>query len=167
LTVWSNNSRIAFERECPSDPFEDPTLTASDAPEGANIVFLDDVPADEALTAATFTAQELAAEFGVSLQMIRHFEENRLLRRSGSEGQRGYSQRDRFTLEQIVRARRFGLSLVEIAEFLTGTDGPFQAPILWMPAERCRARIGSLKQQRDEIDAAIRDLESLMRRAKP
>ena len=82
----------------------------------------------------------------------------------GREGtRRVYRQRERITLEQIQRGLGFGLSLAEIAEFLTGTDGPFQAPVLIVPAERGKARIEILRKQRDEIDRTIRDLESLLK----
>ena len=61
---------------------------------------------------------ELAEEFGVTTRTIRFYEEKGLLapRREGQ--QRCYSAADRTKLRLILRGKRFGYSLDEIAEMI-------------------------------------------------
>ncbi|MBC7252742.1 MAG: MerR family DNA-binding transcriptional regulator [Actinobacteria bacterium] len=66
------------------------------------------------------TISELAGEFGIAPSAIRYYEEVGLLspQRNTRRGQRLYSDRDRARLKLILRGRRFGFSLAEIAEIL-------------------------------------------------
>jgi DNA-binding transcriptional MerR regulator len=140
-------------------------VTAPNALDAKTIYFLDDLSTDEDIAKVTFSIADLAAEFGLSVRAIRLYEEHGLLRPERQGVRRVFRQRDRVTLEQIQRARRFGLDLDEIAGCLIGTAGPFQSPVLQVPADRCRRRIDLLRQERDQIDRTIRDLEGLMRSA--
>ena len=139
-------------------------MTIHSARDARSIVFLDDLPTSEGIADLTFTLDELAKEFAVTPRAIRSYEERGFLQPQHRGEQRLYSQRDRVTLEQILRARRFGLSLADLDQHLTGSDGPFGSPTLVLPPDRCRARIAALKQERAAIDQAIRDLEDLASR---
>ncbi|MFH1137271.1 MAG: MerR family transcriptional regulator [Pseudomonadota bacterium] len=66
-----------------------------------------------------WTISQLAAEFGISTRTIRFYEEKNLIapdRTSG--GHRIYRKRDRARLKLILRGKRFGHSLEEIAEMI-------------------------------------------------
>jgi len=139
-------------------------LTAHNIRDAKSIVFLDDMPADDGLADLTFSVDELAREFDLAPRTIRNYEERGLLQPERRGQRRLYSQRDRITLEQILRARRFGLSLTDLDQHLIGKDGPFGSPTLVLPPDRCRARIAALKREREAIDRAIRDLENLASR---
>ncbi len=66
-----------------------------------------------------YTISELAAEFDISTRTIRFYEEKGLLSPRRSQGnQRLYGRRDRATLKLIMRGKRFGYSLEEIAEMI-------------------------------------------------
>lgn len=70
-----------------------------------------------------FSVSELAREFDISPRTIRFYEEKGLISPSRSKGnQRKYSQRDRARLKLILRGKRFGYSLDEIAEMIGMTD---------------------------------------------
>ncbi len=70
-----------------------------------------------------FYISDLAAEFEISPRSIRFYEEKGLLspRRTGGN-QRIYGKRDRTRLKLILRGKRFGYSLDEIAEMIGMTD---------------------------------------------
>lgn len=70
-----------------------------------------------------FTISELTREFDISSRTIRFYEEKGLIQPLRSESnQRVYSRRDRTRLKLILRGRRFGMSLDEIAEILGFTE---------------------------------------------
>lgn len=76
-----------------------------------------------AIRQETYTISDLAAEFDTSTRTIRFYEEKELLSPQRSTGnQRVYSRRDRARLKLILRGKRFGYSLDEIAEMIGMTD---------------------------------------------
>ncbi len=66
------------------------------------------------------TISELAREFGIAPSAIRYYEELGLLspHRETPRSRRSYGDRDRARLKLILRGRRFGFSLAEIADIL-------------------------------------------------
>lgn len=70
-----------------------------------------------------FTISDLAAEFSVTSRSIRFYEEKGLLRPSRTAGnQRIYSSKDRIRLKLILRGKRFGYTLDEIAKMIGLAD---------------------------------------------
>ena len=75
------------------------------------------------LETKTFSISELARELHISPRTIRFYEEKRLISPQRTKGnQRIYSRRDRARLKLILRGKRFGYSLDEIAEMIGMTD---------------------------------------------
>lgn len=110
---------------------------------------------------AEFAISDLAAEFGITARALRFYETKGLLRPERRGGARIYSANDRARLDLILRGKRVGFSLDEIKEMLDielvgGGDGRALAAT----AARFRARIALLERQREDIAAAIRDLEA-------
>jgi DNA-binding transcriptional MerR regulator len=74
-------------------------------------------------TNRTYTISDLSAEFEISPRTIRFYEEKGLLSPQRTKGnQRIYSKRDRARLKLILRGKRFGYCLDEIAEMIGMTD---------------------------------------------
>ncbi|MDQ7783466.1 MAG: MerR family DNA-binding transcriptional regulator [Desulfomonilaceae bacterium] len=70
-----------------------------------------------------YSISELAGEFDISPRTIRFYEEKLLLSPKRSKGNyRIYTRRDRARLKLILRGKRFGYSLEEIAEMIGMTD---------------------------------------------
>lgn len=70
-----------------------------------------------------YTISDLAAEFDISPSTIRFYEEKGLLSPERSQGnQRVYSQKHRGRLKLILRGKRFGATLDEIAEMIGMSD---------------------------------------------
>jgi DNA-binding transcriptional MerR regulator len=73
-----------------------------------------------------YSISELAAEFEISPRSIRFYEEKGLIAPNRTSGnQRIYTRRDRARLKLILRGKRFGYSLDEIAEMIGMTDAEF------------------------------------------
>lgn len=112
------------------------------------------------LVEKTFSITELADEFDVTPRAIRFYEDKGLLtpRRNGLT--RVYSHRDRARLILILRGKRVGFSLAEIKEMLdlydVDNDQIEQARYLII---KSRERIEALREQRDDIDQAMKELE--------
>jgi DNA-binding transcriptional MerR regulator len=110
-------------------------------------------------TKAEFSIGELSQEFGVTARTIRFYESENLLapRRDGTT--RVYSKRDRARLGWILRGKRVGFSLAEIAELLDMYEraGPEsqRTALDWRVAER----IAALEAQRADLDDTINELK--------
>ncbi len=109
-----------------------------------------------------FTIRELAEEFGCTHRTIRFYEDEGLLRPRREGQARIFSGRDRARLSLILRGRRLGFSLAEIAEMLHLYDAdPGHVRQLTVALERGRRRIAQLERQRGDIDAALSELKEL------
>ena len=73
----------------------------------------------------TFTISELAAQLDISPRTIRFYEKKGLISPRRTPGnQRVYTPKDRARLKLILRGKRFGFSLDEIAEMNGMPDSP-------------------------------------------
>jgi DNA-binding transcriptional MerR regulator len=103
-----------------------------------------------------YSISELAFEFEISPRSIRFYEEKGLISpRRTSGNQRIYDKRDRARLKLIMRGKRFGYSLEEIAEMIGMTDTNIDEIT---QIERS-LKYGEIKLQ--EISSRIKDLELL------
>ncbi len=114
--------------------------------------------------AETFTIAELAREFGVTPRSIRFYEDKDLLRPARDGLNRIYNRRDRARLVLILRGKRLGFSLAEIKEMLDlyklDDDRVEQ---LKYTLTRCRERLATLAQQRQDIENATTELNDICR----
>jgi len=107
----------------------------------------------------TFSIGELAEEFEVTPRAIRFYEEKGLIspRRNGQD--RVYSRRDRVRLHLILRGKRLGFSLSDVAEMINSYDlEDGQVGQLRVTLDKSRERIAALEQQRADIDEALAEL---------
>jgi DNA-binding transcriptional MerR regulator len=105
--------------------------------------------------------KEMCARFDATPRTLRYYEYIELLQPEKDGRARYYGAREVARMTLILRGRRFGFTLEEIRQWLEiyerkGT-GPQMAALVAL-ADR---QLVELKRQRDEIDAAIADLESL------
>lgn len=74
----------------------------------------------------TYTISELAAELEISTSTIRFYEDKGLLSPARTRGnQRFYTHRERGRLKLILRGKRFGATLDEIAEMVGMADAEY------------------------------------------
>jgi len=108
----------------------------------------------------TFSITELCREFDVTPRTLRFYEQKGLLSPARRGWTRIFSYRDRARLQLILRGKRMGFALEEIKEMLdlyNLRDG--QLTQLKVVSAKMRERLDALRIQREEVDAAIVDLE--------
>lgn len=113
-------------------------------------------PAEERITIA-----ELAREFDITTRAIRFYEDEGLLspRRRGQT--RIYGTRDRIRLKLILRGKRLGFALVEIAEMIGMYDAPpGEAGQLDLFLRKLAERRAMLEQQREDIKITLAELDA-------
>ena len=109
-----------------------------------------------------FSISELAQEFDVTTRAIRVYEDEGLLEPHRQGRQRVYSSRDRVRLKLILRGKRLGFSLSEIGDIIDMYDSePGEVGQLQYFIEKISVRRKTLKQQRDDIEVTLKELDSI------
>ena len=110
----------------------------------------------------TYTISDLSREFGVTTRTIRHYEAEGLLTPARDGQNRIYSARDRVHLKLILRGKRLGFSLREIAELFEMYDAPNgEVSQLKTFIGKMHARRETLLKQREDIDRVLEELDRL------
>ena len=102
------------------------------------------------------TIRELAREFGVSARTLRFYEGEALIDPVRRGRQRLYGPRDRRRLMLILRGKRIGFSLSEIAEILEICQ---REPA---DAGQLRGFISCVRERRAELDQKRLDIEAML-----
>ncbi|WP_109564397.1 MerR family transcriptional regulator [Jannaschia seohaensis] len=110
------------------------------------------------------TIRQMCDEFEVTPRTLRFYEAKELLFPKREGQKRLFTRRDRARLKLILRGKRFGFSLEEIRQLLDLYDlGDGQMTQLARSYEIGRQRLAGMVAQRDELNAAIADLEEQLR----
>lgn len=109
-----------------------------------------------------YTVPELADDLGITPRTIRFYEQKGLLNPQRAGTTRVYTRQDRAKLLLILRGKRLGFSLKEIADYLDlyGAD-PTQAEQIKMLLDRVRERILDLEEQRQALDVTLDELRDI------
>ncbi len=111
-----------------------------------------------------FGIAELAKEFGVTTRTIRFYEDKGLIAPTREGQRRIYSPRDRVRLRLIMRGKRLGLSLDEIAELIDLYDvDPSEVTQLRQFIDVIRNRKTILNGQKRDIEESLAEMERLER----
>lgn len=103
--------------------------------------------------ASTWTIAEVARDYGVTARTLRFYEDRGLLTPERRGTQRVFHPRDRVRLELVLRGRRLGFSLLQIATIVDMYDAE--------PGEAGQLRylLDQIQVRRDELDLRRRDIE--------
>jgi DNA-binding transcriptional MerR regulator len=119
------------------------------------------------LDSRTWSITELAAEYGVTLRTIRFYEDKGLLTPERRGTVRVYHPRDRVRLGLILRGKRLGFSLDQIARIVDMYDAePGEEGQLVYLLEQIRHRRADLEQRRRDIDDTLVELTEVERRCR-
>jgi DNA-binding transcriptional MerR regulator len=109
----------------------------------------------------TYSIRQLSKEFDVTARALRFYEDKGLISPERKGQTRLYSPRDRARLQLILRGKRLGFSLIEIHEILDlYTPKDHGASQMKATLVKYRKQIETLKRQREDIDAAISDMQA-------
>ena len=107
----------------------------------------------------SYTIAELAREFGVTTRTIRFYEDKKLISPERQGQRRIYSPRDRIRLRLIMRGKRLGFSLDEIAGMIDLYDvDPSETAQLTHFLEKIRERQAALRRQQKDITDILDEL---------
>jgi DNA-binding transcriptional MerR regulator len=122
---------------------------------------------DSTLRPETFSISDLASEFALTPRAIRFYEDHGLLTPERRGSRRIYSQRDRVRLKLVLRGKRLGMSLTEIAEILDLYDlDKSERSQLVKFLEILASRRLMLEQQREDIDVVLAEIDGITRDCK-
>ncbi len=111
-----------------------------------------------------YSIGDLARESGATLRAIRFYEDHGLLRPIRQGQRRIYRERDRTRLKLILRGKRLGFSLAEIAEILALYDEPRgEAGQLEFLLSKIADRRAELLAKQRDIEASLSDLDGVAR----
>lgn len=115
----------------------------------------------------TWSITDLAEEYGVTLRTIRFYEDRGLLTPERRGTTRIFHPRDRVRLGLILRGRRLGFSLGEIATIVDMYDAePGEAGQLRYLLEQIDVRRTELEQRRKDIEETLAELDEVERRCR-
>ena len=115
----------------------------------------------------TWTITAIAREFDVTLRTIRFYEDRGLLAPERRGTQRIFRARDRVRLALVLRGKRLGFTLDEIATIVDMYDAaPGEAGQLRYLLEQIDARRMELDQRRRDIEATLADLAEVEARCR-
>jgi DNA-binding transcriptional MerR regulator len=108
----------------------------------------------------TWTIAELADEFGVTHRTIRFYEDRGLLAPQRRGTRRVYHARDRVRLALVLRGKRLGFDLAEIARIVDMYDQePGEEGQLRYLLEQIERRRAELEQRRRDIEETLAELD--------
>ena len=113
---------------------------------------------------ATYSISDLAREFALTTRAIRFYEDSGLLAPRREKRTRVYGERERVRLKLILRGKRLGLALSEIAELLDlyevrrNEKAQLTAFLVLLADRRTR-----LLQQREDIEIVLAEIDGIER----
>lgn len=114
-----------------------------------------------------WSIRDLAREYDVTLRTIRHYEALGLLDPERRGQIRVFHNRDRIRLELVLRGRRLGFSLDEIARIVNMYDDrPGEAGQLRYLLDQIAVRRAELARMRDDIARTEADLDAVEARCR-
>ena len=115
----------------------------------------------------TWSIGELAAEFDTTLRTIRFYEDRGLLAPERAGTARIFHDRDRVRLQLILRGKRLGFTLTEIAHVLDlYDDQPGERGQLEYLITDIEQRRHALQAKRRDLDEALAELDALEQRCR-
>ncbi len=117
-------------------------------------------PSDGA--AAGYTIASMAREFGVTIQEIKVYEDNGLLRPLPGASSCAYGPRERLHLKMILKGKALGFTLSEIRDILAAKDAEDDARAV-TASDLVGTDLGAAAEQHEDFDAMTADWAMALR----
>ena len=141
---------------------EDLADRAADGAESAGAARGDRDSADNALMGI----QDVARKLGVTLRTLRFYEKEGLIKPERVGTTRIYTKREIARMQLILRGKRLGFSIREIAEFLDLYDAdPEHQEQMQRLIDKVRERLSELEEQRVALELTIEELTVIAQEA--
>ena len=105
--------------------------------------------------------KEMCARFEVTPRTLRYYEYIELLHPEREGRSRFYSARDCARMKLILRGRKYGFPLENIRQWLDLYDQEGSAAQMQSWVENADPQLAELREQRDQIDETIAELQAL------
>ena len=152
-----------------------PLLVASDPLAGADVVWVGTAksaaPSDQGAARGAdmaagqgdeaLTISQMAEKFGVTPRALRFYESKRLLKPAREGRGRVYSKTDQHHVALILKGRKLGFTIAEIAQMIAAEEGEGSAQALKLTREKCVEQIAHLEQQLRETNEALAELRRM------
>jgi DNA-binding transcriptional MerR regulator len=118
------------------------------------------------MTKPSYSISDLSSEFSITTRTIRFYEEKGLIQPRRTAGnQRRYTPKDRVRLKLILRGRRFGYRLDEIAKMIGMADVDIDEIDQIRRALRYGdSKLSEIRHQIKELKAMQQDMETVRNR---
>ncbi|MCT2294433.1 MerR family transcriptional regulator [Janibacter hoylei] len=117
--------------------------------------------------ARTWTIREVADEFGITTRTVRHYEDIGLVSPERQGTTRLFHRRDRTRLGLVLRGKRLGFPLDEIAKIIDLYDAPRgRRSQLEYVLGQIDERRADLEQRRRDLDDALAELDTFEQRCR-
>lgn len=108
------------------------------------------------------TISEMAAKFDVTPRALRFYESKGLLKPAREGRGRIYRRDDQQHLALVLKGRKLGFTIAEIAEMIAAEEGNASPRALRMTREKCQAQIAHLERQLTETTEALAELRRML-----
>ena len=110
--------------------------------------------------------QDVARKLGVTLRALRFYEKEGLIKPERVGTTRVYTKREIARMQLILRGKRLGFSIREIAEFLDLYDAdPEHKEQMQRLIDKVRERLSELEEQRVALELTIEELTTIEQEA--
>jgi DNA-binding transcriptional MerR regulator len=107
------------------------------------------------------TISQMAAKFGVTPRALRFYESKGLLSPARRGRGRVYTHTDQQHVGLILKGRRLGFTISEIAQMVAAEDGRASPQSLKMTRQKCQDQIAHLERQVKETTEALAELRRM------
>jgi DNA-binding transcriptional MerR regulator len=114
-----------------------------------------------------YSVTELARALDITPRTIRFYEQKELIKPQRAGNTRVYTYKDKARLKLILRGKRLGFSLAEIHEYLELYEvDRTQTSQLQLLIDKVQDRIGSLEEQRRDLEQTLDELYRVREQAR-
>jgi DNA-binding transcriptional MerR regulator len=126
----------------------------------SDIAWIEDAPAAQIAAGAPITARQTAEKFGLTTRTLSLYASMGLVAPTRQGRCRVYGSLDQLRLALIIKARKLGFTLAEIAQIVAAGDGRASPTMLRALRQKCVDRI---RRGEDELSKITESLSELRR----